>query len=89
MATFRAIEVERASRRPTGRRHELEASTRDEAIAALLSELGVDATSARIDPTRTMVDLGPSLWTIVGIAATSVTESPGLRRAAAKHRRVR
>jgi hypothetical protein len=88
MPTFRAIELDRLSRRPTGRRHELEAAGRDAAIAALLATLGTLPDAARIDPTRTLVDLGTSLWTIVGVTRAAVTESAGLRRAGAKHRRV-
>ncbi|MBV9173501.1 MAG: hypothetical protein JOZ81_25845 [Chloroflexi bacterium] len=88
MPQFRAIELERSSRKPTGRRHELDAPTRDLAIAVLLERLGVSPETARIDPTRTLLDLGTSLWTIVSVAPTSVNESAGLRRAGAKHRRV-
>jgi hypothetical protein len=45
---------------------------------------------ARIDPTRTLVQLPAELWTIVGGSSLPpVTEAAGLRRAGAKHRRVR
>ena len=91
MATFRAIELDRTSRKPTGRRHTLDGRGRDEAIAALLGVLGVAPESARVDPSRTLVDLGGSLWTLVNTSPgqASATEPPALRRAAAKHRRVR
>ena len=91
VATFRAIELDRTSRKPTGRRHSLDGRGRDEAIAALLGLLGVAPETARVDPSRTLVDLGSSLWTLVNTSPgpVGVTEPPGLRRAAAKHRRVR
>jgi hypothetical protein len=91
VATFRAIELDRTSRKPTGRRHTLDGRGRDEAIAALLGVLGVAPESARVDPSRTLVDLGGSLWTLVNTSAGQAgqSEPPALRRAAAKHRRVR
>jgi hypothetical protein len=89
MPRFRAIELDRLSRKPTGQRHELDAPGRDGAIAALLDLLHVAPDTARIDPTRTLVDVGTSMWTIVSVTRASVSESAGLRRAGAKHRRVR
>lgn len=91
VATFRAIELDRTSRKPTGRRHTLEGRGRDEAIAALLALLGLAPAAAQVDPSRTLVDLGTSLWTLVNTSPASAasTEPPGLRRAAAKHRHVR
>ena len=51
----------------------------------------VGARDVRIDPTRTLVQLPAELWTIVGLSSTPppMTEGAGLRRAGAKHRRVR
>ena len=90
VASFKAIELDRISRRPTGRAELLDGRGRDEAIAALLDRLGLSPAQARTDPTRTLVDLGASLWTIVRLnEAVAATEPPELRRAGAKHRRVR
>jgi hypothetical protein len=88
MPTFRAIELDRRSRKPTGRRQELEADGRDGAIAALLAVLHASPEAARIDPTRTLVDLGSAMWTIVAMGNATISESATLRRAGAKHRRV-
>ena len=89
MSTFHAIELDRVSRKPSGRRLVLEAPSRDAAIATLLEQIEASADTARIDPTRTMVDLGTALWTLVSISSASISESSNLRRAAAKHRHVR
>ena len=90
MASFKAIELDRTSRRPTGRAELLDGRGRDAAIAALLDRLGLSPAQARTDPTRTLVDLGTSLWTIVRLnEIVAATEPPELRRAGAKHRRVR
>jgi hypothetical protein len=93
MGTFKAIELDASSRRRTGREHAFDCQTRQEAITALLELLDVDPTVAGVDPTRTIVQVGGSLWTIV------VSQPPpqprvgkagaSLRRGGAKHKNVR
>jgi hypothetical protein len=64
--------------------------TRQAALDELLRLLQVKASEARIDPTRTLVQLPAGLWTIVGISNSPASTDPAaLRRAGAKHRRVR
>jgi hypothetical protein len=67
----------------------LEAETRNAAVDGLLSVLGVARDAARIDPSRTLIEVNAQLWTIVALAAPKTIESPSLRRAGAKHKRVR
>jgi hypothetical protein len=70
----------------------LEVQTRQAAIDLLLERLQVSPGAARVDPTRTVVQVGASLWTIVAVsdaARAAASESPSLRRAGAKHKRVR
>jgi hypothetical protein len=55
----------------------------------LLLELGKTAEQAQVDPSRTVVRIEASLWTIVAVSARSETVRPELRRAGAKHKRVR
>ena len=86
---FTAIELDATSRQRTGRAYALDAETRQAAIDALLRRLGTSPSQARVDPTRTLVDVGGSLWTIVGARADAARAAPGLRRAGAKHKRVR
>jgi hypothetical protein len=79
-----------ATRQRTGREVSLAAETRQAALDELLGLLQVKASEARIDPTRTLVQLPAELWTIVGISdSPSSTDPAALRRAGAKHRRVR
>jgi len=88
--TFKAIELDPASRQRTGREHVLEADTRQSAVDALLALLGMPSTAARVDPTRTLVQIESQLWTIVAAASSpSASEASSLRRAGAKHKRVR
>jgi hypothetical protein len=90
MRTFKAVELERASRRRTGREFQFEADSRQAAIEALLLTLGVAPELAHVDPTRTLVQLDERLWTIVPQADPSEErESAAQRRAGAKHKRVR
>lgn len=90
VSSFKAIELDRTRGTPTGRTHLLEGRGRDDAIANLLESLGVAAAAARVDPSRTLVDVGTSLWTLVQRpTAEPPPAPPGLRRAAAKHRHVR
>jgi hypothetical protein len=87
---FKAIELDPISKQRTGRQHALAAQTRQAAVEALLELLGATADSARIDPSRTLIQFDGQLWTIVGTTpAPSAGESAALRRAGAKHKRVR
>ncbi len=87
---FKAIELDRSSHQRTGREHALEGATRQAAIDQLLGLLQVDAAEARIDPTRTLIQLPAQLWTLVRTSSAPPPADPSaLRRAGAKHRRVR
>jgi hypothetical protein len=86
---FKAIELDAASRRRTGRELTLAVETRQAAVQELLRLLGTTPSEARVDPTRTIVQTEAQLWTIVGARAAAAPEPPGLRRAGAKHKRVR
>ena len=88
---FKAIQLDAGTRQRTGREVALTAETRQGAVDELLGLLQVNVSDARIDPTRTMLQLPAELWTIVGVANTpSPPDDPSaLRRAGAKHRRVR
>jgi hypothetical protein len=91
MPIFKAIELDPVSRQRTGREHILAVETRQAAIDGLLLLLQAKPDAARVDPTRTMLQLNAQLWTIVSTTApqTSPNESSALRRGGAKHRRVR
>jgi hypothetical protein len=89
VATFKAIELDASSRQRTGQEYALAAENRQEAIAELLRLLNATLDAARIDPSRTLVQVNAQLWTIVGLTAAPSAESPSLRRAGAKHKRVR
>jgi hypothetical protein len=90
MRVFKAVELERSSRRRTGRELLLEAESRQAAIDALLQTLNVPPETAHADPTRTLVQLGEALWTIVPQAdPTEPGASPAQRRSGAKHKHVR
>jgi hypothetical protein len=67
----------------------LAAETRNDAVDSLLSVLGADRESARIDPSRTLIEVNSQLWTLVALAAPKTADSPSMRRAGAKHKRVR
>ena len=88
---FKAIELHLGSRQRTGRAHVLDVATRQQAIDALLALLGVAPERAQVDPTRTMVQFDTQLWTIVAVADRPEPsgDAPALRRAGAKHKRVR
>jgi hypothetical protein len=86
---FHAIEVDAASRQRTGRTYALDVETRQAAIDELLRRLGRTLLEARVDPTRTLVEVNGSLWTIVAARAAAPPEAAGVRRAGAKHKRVR
>jgi hypothetical protein len=87
--SFKAIELDSSTRQRTGRELALEAETRDAAIAALLTELAVPRPAARVDPTRTLVEVDGRLWTIVAVRPAATREAPSLRRGGAKHKHVR
>ena len=89
MATFKAIELDLVSKQRTGREHALDAQTRQAAIDRLLEILGVTREHARIDPSRTLVQVDAQLWTIIGLVPAVSDESAAQRRAGAKHKRVR
>jgi hypothetical protein len=89
VSTYKAVELERAGRAPTGRTLELVASTRQEAIALLLKLLEVGPDDVQVDPSRTIVVVNGQPWTLVKRAVRGGVDPPGLRRAGAKHRRVR
>jgi hypothetical protein len=91
VAIFKAIELNPGTRQRTGREIGLESQTRQAAVDELLRLLEVDAAHVRVDPTRTMVQLPTQLWTIVGASRSLPSDEPSsaLRRAGAKHRRVR
>ncbi len=89
MPTFKAIQLDPVSRQRTGRQHLLSAETRQAAIDELLVLLAVNPEHARIDPSRTIIQLDAELWTLVGFTPPSTQDSPSLRRAGAKHKRVR
>jgi hypothetical protein len=90
IAIFKAIELDPSSRQRTGVEYALESDTRQRAIEELLCLLQIDVSQARIDPTRTLVQLDSRLWTIVAVSISpNAAESSALRRAGAKHRRVR
>ena len=86
---FKAIEVDATSHQRTGNELSLAAENRQAAVEALLSELGVATEAAIVDPSRTMVRLGDRLWTLVSVAAATTDDGASLRRAGAKHKRVR
>ena len=88
-SVFKAIEIDATSRRRTGHEYTLGGATRQEAIDELLRLLGRTPSEARIDPTRTLVETAGQLWTIVATRAAAPQDAPGLRRAGAKHKRVR
>lgn len=89
MLIFKAIELDPVSKQRTGREHALSFESRREAIDELLNLLGATRGAAQIDPTRTLIEVNGQLWTIVGFPAPRTTDSPSLRRAGAKHKRVR
>jgi hypothetical protein len=86
---FKAIELDSTSRRRTGRELDLAAETRQAAISLLLESLGLTLDQAEVDPSRTVIKAGTSLWTLVGVRSADVGDTPSLRRAGAKHKRVR
>jgi hypothetical protein len=67
----------------------LDAETRQAAIDALLAQLDVAHEAVRVDPSRTVVAVGPNLWTLVAVGAPPSIESGFARRAGAKHKQVR
>ena len=80
------------SKQRTGRELALEAETRQAAIDALLLALEVSPDRARIDPSRTLVDLDGQRWTLVAVpdvAPGAAEVPPRQRRAGAKHKHVR
>ena len=80
------------SKQRTGRELALEAETRQAAIDALLRALDTPLERARIDPSRTLVELDGQRWTLVAVPTLALDDAsipPSLRRAGAKHKHVR
>jgi len=86
---LKAVELDPSTRKRTGREVVLQAAARQAAIDELLDVLGFTLDQARVDPTRTIVHVGDYLWTIIATAPRQPEVDPALRRAGAKHRRVR
>jgi hypothetical protein len=86
---FKAIELDTVAHRRTGRAFELRAETREAAIEALVELLGIARADAEVDPGRRVVKVGTSLWTLIAASLDQEPDPPGLRRAGAKHKRVR
>jgi hypothetical protein len=86
---FKAIELDGITRQRTGREFQFEVDTRQAAVDALLSHLEVAPEAATVDPSRTLVLVGDTRWSIVSVTRTIVTEPPSLRRGGAKHKQVR
>jgi predicted phage tail protein len=89
MSGFKAIELDGVTRQRTGREFHFDLQTRQESIDALLAELRVSPEAATVDPTRSLVLIGDTRWSIVSAAKAVVTESASLRRGGAKHKQVR
>lgn len=91
MPHYKAIEVDPVTRRRTGREHVLDAASRDAAIVALLRLLGLSRDAALVDPSRTLLQVDGQRWTLVAVPsdAPASAEPGGVRRAGAKHKRVR
>ena len=85
--SFKAIELDAATRQRTGREHQLDCGTRQEALDELLRILAVK--DARVDPSRTLVEVEGALWTLVAARPPVDDVNSSLRRAGAKHKRVR
>jgi hypothetical protein len=87
---FKAIQIDAASRQRTGRQLMLDADTRQAAIDMLLAQLELSTEAAHVDPSRTIVEVDHYLWTLVPASSkTQSVDNPSLRRAGAKHKRVR
>jgi len=89
LAAFKAIELDAATHTRTGREFQFETETRQATIDALLQELGISADLVRVDPNRTLVQIGETRWSIVTSQKATVSESASLRRGGAKHKQVR
>ena len=86
---YKAVELDATSKRRTGREYELAAETRQAAIDALLALLARTLDSVQVDPSRTLMHVGETLWTLVAVRASGGGEAPSLRRGGAKHKTVR
>ncbi len=87
--SFKAIELDAASRERTGRQYLLDSDTRQAAVEELLGLLEIPREQARVDPTRTLIEVDGRLWTLVAARPRSESISPSLRRGGAKHKSVR
>jgi hypothetical protein len=89
-AIYKAIELERDTRRRTGRELQFAVETRQSALEELLRALHVAPDAAHVDPTRTLVEVDGALWTLVAARAARLdAPTSSLRRAGAKHKNVR
>lgn len=89
MPSFRLIELHPRTKQRTGRQYDLGAETRQAALDESLGLLGATVETAVVDPTRTLIQARGELWTLVGTTAAASGDSAALRRAGAKHKRVR
>jgi hypothetical protein len=87
--TFKAVEVDAASRQRTGREYQLDCATRQAALEELLHLLGLSQDVVRVDPTRTLVEVGERRWTLVAAPRQRDSASGTQRRGGAKHKQVR
>jgi len=55
----------------------------------LLATLQIAPDAARVDPSRTLIAVGPSLWTLVAVRPAASVGMASSRRAGAKHKQVR
>ncbi len=86
--TFKAIQIDARTQRPTGEIRQIMAATRSEALAALLSELSVADSAARIGPNGRIVQVGDHAWIMLAeIGPAPLADPPHVRRGGAKHRR--
>jgi hypothetical protein len=88
---YKAIQLDLVTRQRTGAEHLLDVETRQAALDQLLALLATTPAAARVDPSRTMVQVGSELWTLVGLSAPRSPDAPtaGQRRGGAKHKHVR
>ncbi|GAC1318998.1 MAG: hypothetical protein NVSMB2_14040 [Chloroflexota bacterium] len=90
MPRFRLIELHPRTKQRTGRQYDLDGQTRQAALDEALGLLDATSETAMVDPTRTLIEVHSELWTLVGTsAAPGGGDSSALRRAGAKHKRVR
>lgn len=87
--SFKAVELDAATRQRTGREYQLDCDTRQAAVEELVHLLGLSLDVVRVDPTRTMVEVGERRWTLVAAPRERDSASGTQRRGGAKHKQVR